>query len=93
LPYEKFLRLQQYYLDEPFGSQHETYRDGVIASILYNSNISKKENAKAPYDFFDSLPKPKQRSAQDPMFILEQMADLGNESAIAELDNMRGKHG
>ena len=86
MPYQKFLEIQQYFLDEPFGARYETFRDGVIASIIYNSNISNKADAKAPYDFFDCLPKPELNAIQDPKYILEQMARFGNKAAAKELE-------
>ena len=90
MPYDRFIKLQQYYLDEPFGSQHQTYQTGVLAALINNTNVSSNEHAKAPYDFFESLPQPEKRSAQDPIFILEQMAAFGNPKAIEELDKLRG---
>lgn len=59
---------------EPFGSEMEDYRAGIVASTIANVNRSKGQKAFTPKDFMPFAEKEKSSVSQD---VIKLFSELG----------------
>lgn len=83
----------------PFTSEAQAYREGLTATLLYNSNVSKKSDAKSITDLFpylnpetpDWLEDARVLQAKDILNSITCHGDLGNDNYTANIEHVYGK--